>query len=277
MKSIQRRTITPEEAQIILDKCNQRNRHMSHYHVEFLASEMKNGRFRDNGDAIRFDFNGNLIDGQHRLAAIVKSGVPLVDAIIILGLEPDAIDTIDSGKKRSASDKVHLRGYTRATNLAAAARMRLAYFNGDICAAHKYSDIEILQLIDDKHDVLTEAVHMAEKVYKSPLKVIPSVLAAVISMALEHSREKTVEIVDKVISGEDLAAGDPCLAFRRTIAKHTGRWDKRAFFNVAASGFNAMLSGKKMRRNYAADVNTTLFFAPVNVGCFKQEEQACPK
>jgi hypothetical protein len=241
---------------------------MSQYHVDFLASEMKNGRFKDNGDAIRFDVNGCLIDGQHRLAACVKSGVPIVDAIIVLGLEPEAIDTIDSGKRRKASDKVHLRGYARANNLAAAARMRLAYFNGDICATHKYSDLEILRTIDEKHDVLAEAVSMANRIYKSPLKVVPSVLAAIISLSLEYSREKTVEAVDKIVSGEELTAGDPCLAFRKTITKHVGRWDKRAFFNVVASGFNSMMLGKKTRKLFAPDVNTTLFFAPVFVGCF---------
>ena len=268
MKTIQRRTIAPEEAKTILAKCNTHNRQMSQYHVDFLASEMKHGRFKDNGDAIRFDVNGNLIDGQHRLAACVKSGVPLVDVIVVLGLDPDAIDTIDSGKKRSASDKVHLRGYARSKNLAAVARMRLAYFNGDISATHKYSDLEILKTIEEKKDVLAEAVSMADKIYNSPLKVMPSVMAAVISLSLEYSREKTVEIVDKIASGEDLAAGDPCLMFRKTIAKHVGKWDRRAFFNIAASGFNAMFSGKKTRKLFASGVNTTLFFAPVFVGCF---------
>jgi hypothetical protein len=52
------------------------------------------GRWEYSGDAIRFDDEGNLIDGEHRLQTCVDAGVPLVTEVVT-GLAPDAIRAID--------------------------------------------------------------------------------------------------------------------------------------------------------------------------------------
>ena len=68
-------TITPEEAAKMLET-NQRNRNVSKNAVAAMARDMTAGHWRLNGEAIRIDGDGNLIDGQHRFSACVMSGGP---------------------------------------------------------------------------------------------------------------------------------------------------------------------------------------------------------
>ena len=93
--------ISPKEAEMLLFEHNPYNyRKLNLSTVKIYAKDMKDGNWKDNGETIKIDTNGNLIDGQHRLQAIVDSGVS-VDLIIVEGLDPSVADTIDIGRKRS--------------------------------------------------------------------------------------------------------------------------------------------------------------------------------
>jgi hypothetical protein len=70
-------TVTPDQALKWLEDTNTNNRSVRDIHVQRLASDMKNGKWRGfNGEAIRFDSLGRLVDGQHRLWACTVAGVP---------------------------------------------------------------------------------------------------------------------------------------------------------------------------------------------------------
>lgn len=101
-------TFTPEEARFVLDKLNPSNRHVRTTHVNKLATDMKNGDWQFNGDTIAFDQEGHLIDGQHRLAACVQSGVDLV-TLVVWGLEHEVIRTKDDNIRRSFGDFLKLQ------------------------------------------------------------------------------------------------------------------------------------------------------------------------
>lgn len=101
--------MTPKEAESILGGRNAKNRALSNNSVNLLAEEMREGTFRFNGDAIRFDSDGNLIDGQHRLWGIVRSGVAS-PVMVISGLDSSVKDTLDRGKPRSVVDMLTYSG-----------------------------------------------------------------------------------------------------------------------------------------------------------------------
>lgn len=64
--------ISPDLARDLLAK-NPHNRNLRVRRVEQLAGAMTRGEWVFNGDAIRIADSGMLLDGQHRLAAIVRS------------------------------------------------------------------------------------------------------------------------------------------------------------------------------------------------------------
>ena len=90
------------------------NRKVKDDWVNALAESMRRGSFLLNPQGIAFDKNGNLIDGQHRLRAVVKSGCT-IPMRVTFGCENDSLGVIDAGVKRSAidvakmySEEVHL-------------------------------------------------------------------------------------------------------------------------------------------------------------------------
>lgn len=114
MAIVETKSINPEYAAFLLEG-NSKNRPISKSNVEFLASQMKDGLFKYNGDTIRVDRNGNLLDGQHRLSAIIASGTTQM-MTVIGGLDPETFLTIDQGRKRTAGDLFATSGVTTATH-----------------------------------------------------------------------------------------------------------------------------------------------------------------
>ena len=98
-------TITPEIAQKLLDNTDMRIQRSKNWkHVKFLCKEMLSGNWALNGDAIRQDVDGNIIDGQHRLDACIRSKVS-IDTLFVKGLPTQSITTIDIGSRtRKFSD-----------------------------------------------------------------------------------------------------------------------------------------------------------------------------
>ena len=113
-------TITPEIAKTMLGE-NVNNRRISRDNVNLFAREMRNGEWRFNGEAIKFGKDGRLLDGQHRLLAVIAADKPLT-TLVIRGLEDETQQTMDSGKTRTLGDVLTLRGEKNSTQLASLAR-----------------------------------------------------------------------------------------------------------------------------------------------------------
>lgn len=99
-------TVTPEIAKEWLGKKTE-NRKIRIGYVEALSRAIEEGHFLYTGDPIKFDINGNLMDGQHRLSAIVKSNMPL-SLEVIEGLPPETYHVIDMGMSRTLADSTGL-------------------------------------------------------------------------------------------------------------------------------------------------------------------------
>lgn len=110
--------LTPELAEEFLTHLPQRQRSLSPATVDMYSADMLEGEWIFTGDAIRFDTDGNLIDGQHRCTAVVESG-RTVPAVVIRGLNEDAILNLDNGRRRSFGDDLRIKGYPNHTALAA--------------------------------------------------------------------------------------------------------------------------------------------------------------
>jgi len=97
-------TITPEYASEVLRLQNGRNRTIREYRVVNLAFAMENGQWKtESNDAICFDTNGQLINGQHRLSAVVLTGKP-IEMLVGRNLPSESFSVIDTGAKRTGAD-----------------------------------------------------------------------------------------------------------------------------------------------------------------------------
>lgn len=98
--------ITPEMALDMLSK-NSANRRVRQSRVQFYAEQMKKGNWHLTGQTITFDKNGQLLDGQHRLYAIVESEVTL-PFLVVTDAEPAT--EYDCGIPRNMQDRLLLGG-----------------------------------------------------------------------------------------------------------------------------------------------------------------------
>lgn len=109
------------------------NRGVMHSRVLSLANEMRQRKWQLNGETIVISDKGTLLDGQHRLFAIIEFGAP-VQITIATGAPESAFETIDTGRTRSAGDILGMAGYLNGGLSAAAAGMIWRLFHN---ASHR--------------------------------------------------------------------------------------------------------------------------------------------
>lgn len=121
--------VTPEMAFEWLQK-NTCNRNISQRKVDGYAADMKSGDWHEHHQGIAFYSDGTVADGQHRLAAIVKSGVS-VSLMVTFGIPRKSAIGIDVHRARKTDDVLRITGRSTwiGKNESAIIRMILAASN----------------------------------------------------------------------------------------------------------------------------------------------------
>lgn len=101
-------TVTPGMAKNWLEG-NVDNRKLRETRAVYLGGVIARGEWELTGDAIVFDTEGVLINGQHRLTAIVIANLP-VEILVLKGVPSKAQEVMDQGLPRSLGDQLHRRG-----------------------------------------------------------------------------------------------------------------------------------------------------------------------
>lgn len=154
-KGLKQVAVTPELAQKWLGENYSKQRHLRNATVNKYASDMENGKWDETIiQPIRFTEEGKLIDGQHRLKAIVVAN-KTVTMWIQTGLRESAYNSIDIGAKRSAGDII---GGLNSQNRAAIASAIAGLLKGDggvSAAMHRYKSYtpKVLTTIADTVEI----------------------------------------------------------------------------------------------------------------------------
>ena len=96
-------TITPETARLYLEFNSNQQRSIRYGWVRSLSKMIKDGDFILTHQSIAFDKTGALIDGQHRLLAIVDAEKP-ARIMVTRGVDPEAWHATDQGVVRTAKE-----------------------------------------------------------------------------------------------------------------------------------------------------------------------------
>lgn len=168
--------LTPALAEKWLGQ-NHENRNQRDRKIKAYARDMRNGEWITTGQTIQFDWNGNMIDGQHRCESVIESGAT-IRVLVVKGLTPDAKRVIDTGIKRSPADALKFAGYTHDLNVTAAvARIAMARDAGYLRTAFagNAADITNPETVSwvDGHPEVTSAVALARKT-ASQIGIAPS-------------------------------------------------------------------------------------------------------
>lgn len=240
-------TVTPAMAESWLEH-NKNNRPLRDHHVKMLAGEMANGRWHLNGEAIVFDHDGNLIDGQHRLWAAFTAQTSF-DSIIVRNVDPKAFATIDSGMKRSAGDALQKNGVKYGVHVAAI--LRLVHFVSTGARDHtvisKLSNAETVELYD-RYPGIEDAAGMVACSMALRRLMPPTAMGALMYFARRHDAQKATEFFDAIVTGADLRRGDARLTLRNYFVNHPAgtRPNARIQLALMIKAWNAWIAGREL-------------------------------
>src|SRR5271166_5672140 len=96
--------VTPAMASEMLKRNKPNNRAIRKGWVQTLADSIKSGEWVTTHQGIAFSADGELIDGQHRLHAIVAAGLPVMLATTSGIDDPKAYMAIDQGVRKTSAD-----------------------------------------------------------------------------------------------------------------------------------------------------------------------------
>lgn len=202
---------------------NLKNRNIGQQAVAALARDMVAGDWHFTGEPIKFDCFGNLIDGQHRLMAVIRAKKS-IEFVVLRGLQPIAQDFMDSGRKRSTADMLTLRGHANASLLASTARFGVLLSRGhDINGGGtNVTKAEIAAYIDDTPD-LGDAVSSAGTIQKY-LPFSPTSLAYSWMVLNRVDKIEAAAFFDSLANNATGGKGDPrnALLRRMNSAKRSG-------------------------------------------------------
>ena len=161
------KTIWPDEARHILKHNNKINRNISDTFVNKIANDILNDTFILTHQGIAFDTDGNLLDGQHRLAGCIKANKPI--KILVTydvpkkyeanGVALNSFEIIDSGRTRTVAQMLNISGVPYATGVAATAKI-LAL----LCARSSVNVGITSSQVHKILDITKESIHKCVKI-----------------------------------------------------------------------------------------------------------------
>lgn len=211
--------ITPELAKKWLNLMAP-NRTVSQSRVTQWAARLeKFGKFPQTGDTIKFDISGRLVDGQHRLMAIIESGVT-VRALVARNVPLEDVATIDTGKSRSHADVLEIHGSAPNPRAGARAAMLLWFFERGVFNLNnqkrKPTQEECLEVYT-RHSRLAHFISLVKPITPAGIRGGPGTWGAMIYWLALQNETAAQEFAGRLATGEELPSKHPILALRNRL------------------------------------------------------------
>lgn len=206
-------SVTPELAKIWLER-NINNRALSQWTVSHYAAEMSAKTWRHpTGEALIFDTNNVIQQGQHRLHAVVKSG-ETITFWVMFNADPDDFQVIDSGKKRTVANVLQMQGGKNAAVAATASRLLCMWMETD-WDARNLTRSEIVEFHNKYFDSIQKGSAVGQHLCKS-LRISAGHFAAVYAYVdiISKTTGQLDEFSEALTNGHMLAKDSPVLALR---------------------------------------------------------------
>lgn len=250
--------ITPEVATKWLDQANINNRTIRDNYVARLANDMLTGRWKGrNGEAIRFDTNGRLIDGQHRLLASIVSKTSF-ESLVMWGLDAEDYKTIGIGAPKSFADFLGPVHGEKNVHLYSASVRLVYYWTKDLLGNMK--DGKLMPTIMDLEMTYRDHPPLKDSVNKIATMAISSMLAPSYSVLIHYSAYVSglcgaaEDFLERIGTGLGLMEDDPAYQLRKLALQEQRlksgfkeRVDKSVVLARLIKGWNLCREGKKTK------------------------------
>lgn len=265
-------TITPDYAMKVLDEyeafCDKHpeermNRPVHQSQVARYATDMAAGRWGRNHQGIAFDVNGILLDGQHRLWAVVESKVT-VQMQVTHGLDREAQLTIDAGLKRSTADVASIAGFEGVRPLHVS--IVKAMVRGTSATRPAVTRMQELEMLKDHWAALQFVLPLFPK-SKVPGLTRAPVLAGIARASYTQDRNLLKRFSEILVSG--MSTGDPreqvIITLRNWLITErknsSGHQASVEAYGKTIRAIQAYIKGERLRTLYAS--KDDLFKMPI--------------
>lgn len=249
-----KRLVTPKLAAELL-KNNSSNRPLSRARMLKYSEDMSSGRWRWNGDTIKIDDSGCLLDGQHRLQAVIHSGIT-IEALIVEGLPRAVFSTIDSLGVRGGGDVLGIMGVPNSNNVAASLHLIAAYRDGTIAIGgwprlrnsqveEEYKRLQQEAGVAQPMAAATKTAFAAGKIVRAR-----SVVTALHYLFSRADSAKAEKFFAQLVDGVGLTKGEPTYLLRERLLleqQKKGRLKEAEMVALFIKSWNAFYEGRLMR------------------------------
>lgn len=217
--------VTPEMAGEWLALNIDRNRNVKRSRISGYVRDIQNDSWVITGEAIKFDVDGRLIDGQNRCHAIVAAGKGAW-VLVVRGISQDALVVLDSGSARNTGDMLVITGLADkadAKDVGAIARLYVAWTSGDLKHAGSHiggsshlTKTEMAEAVMGIPNIDFAARH-ARAMYRY-LRLPVSALGVAFLEFSKINVDDTAEFFNRIRDGIQEGPGDPFLTLSRRVA-----------------------------------------------------------
>lgn len=246
-------TIAPAEAKQLL-LAMEPQRVVRQTWVSKLASDMKAARWHFTHQGIAFDEGGHLIDGQHRLLAIVESGCA-VELMVTFNVPKSSFKTMDRHQRRNVADDLVTSATTdrKLAKLIASCIRPINNYDAGVLpwsnGAEYRASFDMAEAVIARHPLLSVS---AEYTYaKSHRSIVPApTLAAFGCLFMERNQNKALSFLDQITIGDGLVVGDPAWAFRDMLFRERDLRAKNtpSVMMGIVRAWNAFVEGRRLNK-----------------------------
>lgn len=237
---IEKQVITPQAARDLL-KNNTQNRRVRQSHVDYLAAEMANGNWRLTAETIALAPSGVVVDGQHRLLAVVQSGAS-VEFWVARGVPLETQDVVDLGVTRSVGDQLHLSDGTPNAQVVASVCRSIT----SICCYYQNLKLSVAQTRHIYENFKGE-IYSAIALLRPFKPAFRTWIIGNLAFSAKAS-PSLIDFIKEVGAGENIKQGDPAYAVRAWLtngnSQNLGSSYKRFSHECLANAASAFLSGR---------------------------------
>lgn len=252
--------ITPEIAESILETSEKyfntldgfKQRPIRKATIDNYAKDMVEGRWRTNGETIKLDKEGRLMDGQHRLYAVIKSGVP-IEFLMVRGIDNKDMDSIDIGLKRSLESTLQFQSecYENQAASIVKAKMQLDKQNKNLGQSNGNAHISQTEMVEEYKNNQTkynEVAKYAKSVYKDSGKALKVTEVGAIYLHLTDTLGFDKNIVETFFLNLCSIRRNEKSIYKITVDKLEKLKMGQDKINEYMSCWNAMIKGNTLKR-----------------------------
>lgn len=223
--------VTPAKAAKWLTR-NYNNRNIVPGNVDYIRRQIEAGDWMLNGETIKFDVLGNLLDGQHRLTAIVQSGIT-VHVSVTRGLETRSRSTVDRGSKRSVAQIIQMEHGEKHATLSVAVARALRLFDHGILTS--VSAQETMKELDARRS----SIDWMQRTISKTLPRSAYFFAPLVWLYNDYGSE-IEQFAESMSTLEGLRRGSPIIALQRALMRPSADDPDRRSLTISMLTFSAL-------------------------------------